>query len=40
MTEGRASATMEFDHYAQVPQNVADEIKSGKTSGAVGDKNG
>lgn len=26
MTEGRGSATMEFDHYAVVPQNVADEI--------------
>lgn len=28
MTEGRASATMEFDHYAIVPQNVAEEIKA------------
>jgi len=28
MTEGRASATMEFDHYDTVPQNVAEEIKS------------
>ena len=27
MTEGRGSATMEFDHYAEVPRNVADEIK-------------
>jgi elongation factor G len=27
MTEGRASATMEFDHYDIVPQNVAEEIK-------------
>ncbi len=27
MTEGRASATMEFSHYAVVPQNVAEEIK-------------
>jgi len=26
MTEGRASSTMEFSHYAIVPQNVADEI--------------
>jgi elongation factor G len=26
MTEGRASATMEFDHYAVVPANVAEEI--------------
>jgi elongation factor G len=27
MTEGRGNVTMEFDHYAIVPQNVADEIK-------------
>ena len=26
MTEGRASSTMEFDHYAVVPENVAKEI--------------
>lgn len=26
MTEGRASSTMEFDHYAVVPQNVAKDI--------------
>jgi translation elongation factor EF-G len=26
MTEGRASSSMEFDHYAVVPQNVAKEI--------------
>ncbi len=26
MTEGRATASMEFDHYAVVPQNVAREI--------------
>jgi len=26
MTEGRASASMEFSHYAVVPKNVADEI--------------
>jgi len=26
LTEGRASATMEFDHYAVVPQNIALEI--------------
>ncbi|MDP6249688.1 MAG: elongation factor G [Candidatus Pacebacteria bacterium] len=26
MTEGRASSTMEFDHYEVVPQNVAEEI--------------
>lgn len=28
MTEGRASMTMEFDHYDVVPQNVAEEIKA------------
>ena len=27
MTEGRANAVMEFDHYEVVPQNVAEEIK-------------
>jgi len=26
MTEGRANSTMEFDHYAVVPKNVADEV--------------
>lgn len=30
MTEGRAQATMEFDHYAIVPVNVAEEIKAGR----------
>ena len=35
MTQGRASNSMEFDHYAEVPKNVADEIiaKSGKSQG-------
>jgi elongation factor G len=28
LTEGRANATMEFDHYAVVPSNVAEEIKA------------
>lgn len=28
MTEGRGQMTMEFDHYAVVPPNVAEEIKS------------
>lgn len=28
MTQGRAQFSMVFDHYEQVPQNVADEIKS------------
>ena len=27
MTQGRASYNMEFDHYAEVPANVAEEIK-------------
>lgn len=30
MTEGRASYTMEFSHYAVVPVNVAEQIKEGK----------
>lgn len=28
MSQGRAQFTMTFDHYEQVPQNVADEIKA------------
>ena len=30
MTQGRASMTMEFDHYAVVPPNVAQEIKAAR----------
>lgn len=30
ITQGRGSFTMEFDHYAQVPQNVAEQIIEGK----------
>ena len=30
MSQGRASYTMEFDHYEQVPGNIAEDIKSGK----------
>lgn len=30
MTEGRASSTMEFDHYEVVPANVAEEIKTAR----------
>jgi len=30
LTEGRASSTMEFDKYEQVPQNIAQEIVEGK----------
>lgn len=28
MTQGRASYTMEFDHYAEVPANIAEKIKT------------
>jgi len=28
MTQGRASYTMEFDHYEEVPGNIAEEIKA------------
>ena len=28
MSQGRAQFTMQFDHYEQVPQHVADEIKA------------
>jgi len=34
MTEGRASMTMEFDHYEVVPNNVAEAIKAGRVKGA------
>ncbi|MDP1629456.1 MAG: elongation factor G [bacterium] len=30
MTQGRASFTMEFSHYEEVPKNIAEEIISGK----------
>jgi len=30
MTEGRGQMTMEFDHYAVVPQNVSEEIKANR----------
>jgi len=30
MTEGRGNITMEFDHYAIVPQNVAEDIKKSR----------
>ena len=30
MTQGRASYSMEFSHYAEVPANVAQEIIEGK----------
>ena len=28
MTQGRAQYTMQFDHYEQVPQAIADEVKA------------
>ncbi len=30
MSQGRANYTMEFDHYAEVPENVAIQIMEGK----------
>jgi len=30
LTEGRASSTMEFNSYEQVPSNIAQEIIDGK----------
>mgnify|MGYP005832118169 CR=1 FL=1 len=30
MSQGRASYNMEFDHYEEVPKNIADEIKTGE----------
>ena len=27
MTQGRASSSMEFAHYAEVPRNLADELE-------------
>ena len=35
MTSGRASYSMEFSHYAEVPRNIADEVKA-KSSGRGG----
>ncbi len=32
MTQGRAVMVMEFDHYAVVPQNIAEEIKTARSS--------
>ncbi len=34
MTSGRASYSMEFSHYAEVPRNIADEVKA-KSEGKV-----
>jgi elongation factor G len=33
LTQGRATYSMEFDHYEQVPANVADQVT--RTSGAA-----
>ena len=38
MTSGRASYSMEFSHYAEVPKNLAEEIKA-KSSGKACDSN-
>lgn len=38
MTQGRASMTMEFDHYEVVPPNVAEEIKKARGVKAVADE--
>lgn len=37
MTQGRASMTMEFDHYEVVPSNVAEEIKKARGVKAEGE---
>ena len=34
MTQGRGSSTMQFDHYAEVPTNVMQEIIEGRKAGA------
>jgi elongation factor G len=34
MTSGRASYSMEFSHYAEVPRNIADEVRA-KSAGKV-----
>jgi len=34
VTQGRASYTMEFDHYQEVPQSIADQV-AGRVQGAV-----
>jgi elongation factor G len=35
MTSGRASYSMEFSHYAEVPRSIAEEVKA-KSSGKFG----
>ena len=34
MTNGRGTSTMEFSHYAEVPQNIADEIMASRSGAA------
>jgi len=33
ITSGRANYTMEFDHYAEVPKNITQELIEGKSKG-------
>jgi len=38
ITSGRATSTMEFDHFEEAPRNVADEViakSKGKIKGSV-----
>jgi elongation factor G len=37
MTSGRASYSMEFSHYAEVPKSVAEEVKA-KSAGRAGSR--
>jgi elongation factor G len=34
ITSGRATSTMEFDHYDQVPRNISDEVLA-KVNGTI-----
>ncbi len=35
ITQGRASYSMEFDHYQELPASLADQVASGRVQGAV-----
>ena len=35
MSQGRATSSMEFDHYERVPQGMADEIGNKRKAGAA-----
>lgn len=35
LTQGRASYTMEFDHYREVPSSIAEQVSGGRMQGAV-----